>query len=72
MSVTTPAVALAPKALYKTTISDDTPTLNEFVKFGILVVRPDIAIWSFCENVCVVAINPLTCVAESLVNTTSS
>ena len=27
MSVTTPAVAFAPIALYKTTISDDTPTL---------------------------------------------
>ena len=44
MSVTTPAVAFAPKALYNTTDSDDTPTLKESVKWGILVVNPDIAI----------------------------
>ena len=72
MSVTTPAVAFAPIALYKTTISDDTPTLWESVNPEILVDRPETTILSLSEYVWDVDINALTCVSVSLTKTTSS
>ena len=72
MSVTIPAVELAPSSLYNTTCSDVTPTWWEFVRFGILVVRPDTTIWSLSAKVCDVDINALTWVALSRTYTTLS
>ena len=71
MSVTTPALAFAPIALYKTTISEDTPTLCESVSPEMLVVNPETTILSLSAYVCV-DINALTCVSLSLTKTTSS
>ena len=70
MSVTTPAVALAPNSLYSTTLSEETPILCESVNLGTLVDNPETAIVSLSDNVCDVDINALTCVAFFLTYTT--
>ena len=62
---------LAGNSLYKTVVVVGISILCEFVRLGILVVRPEITTWSLEFNTWLVEINPEIVPVEDLSKTTS-